>query len=173
LTNTEILKDSSTSVSISNPPQLVVGNKTLESSVDSNPQGIAEAFRATPQKNGVVTAVQVYLDASSTATELVAGIYSDVGGHPGTLLAQGKLTSLKAGATNTVSIPTATLVATKPYWIAILGSKGQIKFRDRIGSAVVPMETSASTVLTSLPSRWVTGSIYPNDGPMSVYGTGY
>jgi PKD repeat protein len=173
LTNAEIQKDSTTAISVSIPPQLVVGNKTLEPSADSNPQGMAEAFKTTPQKNGVVTAVQVYSDAGSKATELVAGIYSDNNGHPGTLLAQGKSTVLKAGATNTVPIPTTTLVAAKPYWIAILGSKGQIKFRNRMGSGVAPMETSTSSTLTTLPGQWITGSVYPNDGPMSVYGTGY
>lgn len=173
LTKLEVQNDLKTAVSVSNPPKLVVGNKILESSVDSNPQGIAEAFKVISQKNSVVTAVKVYLDASSTATELVAGIYNDNAGHPGTLLAQGKLSAPKAGATNSVAIPSATLLTAKPYWIAILGSKGQIKFRDRRGSAVVPMETSASGTLTTLPSQWITGVVYPNDGPMSVYGTGY
>jgi hypothetical protein len=173
LTNAEIKKDLTTAVSISNPPQVIVGNKILETFVDTNAPGMAEAFKTTPQKNSVITAIQVYLDGSSTATELVAGIYNDNGGHPGTLLAQGKLSAPKAGATNTVAIPSATLVTAKPYWIAILGSKGQIKFRDRMGSTAVPMETSASGNLTTLPGQWVTGSVYPTDGPMSVYGTGY
>ena len=173
LTKLEVQNDLKTAVSVSNPPKLVVGNKILESSVDSNPQGIAEAFKVLSQKNSVVTAVKVYLDAGSTATELVAGIYNDNTGHPGKLLAQGKLNAPKAGATNSVAIPAATLLTAKPYWIAILGSKGQIKFRDRRGSAIVPMETSVSGTLTTLPSQWMTGVVYPNDGPMSVYGTGY
>ena len=54
-----------------------MGNKTLEPWVDYRAQGIAEAFQTVPQKSGVVTTVQVYLDASSTATELVAGIYNE------------------------------------------------------------------------------------------------
>jgi PKD repeat protein len=156
-----------------NNPQLVVGNSALESFVDYNPQGIAEAVKSTAQKNGVVTAIQFYLDAGSTATELVAGIYGDNNGHPGTLLAQGKLSTLKSGATNTVSIPGVKLVANTPYWIATLGSKGQINFRIRKGSTSVPIEASKSSSLTTLPSTWTTGSVYPKDGPMSVYGTGY
>ena len=86
LTNAEIKKDLTTAVSISNPPQVVVGNKTLEAFVDTNAPGMAEAFKTTPQKNSVITAIQVYLDGSSTATELVAGIYNDNGGHPGHFL---------------------------------------------------------------------------------------
>jgi Concanavalin A-like lectin/glucanases superfamily/Fibronectin type III domain len=172
LSNADISKDYLIAVSVSNPPQLVVGNKTLEPYVDSNIQGQAEAFKTTPQKKAVLTAIQVYLDARSTATELVAGIYSDIGGHPGVRLTQGKIISPKAGATNTVPINTTTIEAAKPYWIAILGSKGQIKFRIR-GAASNPLETSASKVLTSLPSQWTTGTVYPSDGPMSVYGTGY
>jgi len=72
-----------------------------------------------------------------------------------------------------VPIPAVQLVAKKTYWFAILGSKGQIKFRNRIGAGNVPLETSASNVLTTLPAQWVTGSVFANDGPMSVYGEGY
>ncbi|MEQ1545765.1 LamG-like jellyroll fold domain-containing protein [Methyloglobulus sp.] len=169
----EIQQDSKTVASVSSKTQLLVGNSALESFVDHNPQGVAEAVKSTAQKNGVVTAIQFYLDASSTATELVAGIYGDKNGHPGTLLAQGKLSILKSGATNTVSIPAVKLVANTPYWIATLGSKGQINFRIRKASASVPIEASKSGSLKTLPSQWVTGSVFPKDGPMSVYGTGY
>jgi hypothetical protein len=169
----EIQKDLTTAIRLSNPPKLIAGNKTLETSVDSNPKGVAEAFKVTPTKNGLVTAVKVYLDVGSTATELVTGIYNDIGGHPGALLAQGKLSAPKVGATNNVPIPTATLAAAKPYWIAILGANGQINFRALKGTLTAPMETSVSTTLTSLPDKWATGTVYPTDGPMSVYGTGY
>ncbi len=154
-------------------PALILGNKTLESAVDSNLQGSAEAFLTSAQKSGTVSTINVYLDASSTATELVAGIYADNNGHPGALLGQGKLSTLKSGATNTVAIPSTSMVAAKPYWIALLGTKGQIKFRDRLGSGSVPLETSAATNLTSLPSQWTIGTVYPKDGPMSAYGMGY
>ncbi len=177
-TQTQIQSDAKTPVvnSAATAPAgsttLIVGNNTLETAVDSNTEGNAEAFLTTAQKTGTVTKLEVYLDATSTATELVAGIYSDKAGHPGTLLAQGKLSTLQAGATNSVAIPSTSLTAATSYWIAILGTKGQIKFRDRMGSGVSPLETSAETTLLSLPNQWTSGSVYPVDGPVTAYGTG-
>jgi hypothetical protein len=172
LTTTEINYNLKTAISVSNPPQYVIGDKALEPSVDYSPQGTAEAFQAVPQKTGVVTTVQVYLDSSSTATQLVAGVYKDNNGHPGARVAQGTLSTLKPGAWNSVSIPVASVTAAQPYWIAILGSKGQIKFRDRLGTGAGKMEVSASSTLTSLPGTWTTGLVY-SDGPISTYGLGY
>jgi PKD repeat protein len=167
LATAEILAD------MQNSSKVIVGNKTLEPTLDKNPQGIAEAFKTTALQNGTVNALQIYLDASSLTKVLVAGIYSDNAGHPGTLLAKGKLSTVKAGATNTVAIPPIALVSSKLYWIAILGARGEISFRDRMGTGNVPLETSYAKGLTSLPSKWVTGAVYPNDGPISAYGTGY
>jgi hypothetical protein len=120
----------------------------------------------------VVTNVQVYLDAGSTATELVVGIYKNKYGHPGNRIAEGKISNPKAGAWNSVPISAVSVTAGQPYWIAILGSKGQIAFRDQVGSSVGLMETSASKTLTSLPYTW-SGSVTKNKAAMSVYGKGY
>ncbi|MEQ1636189.1 MAG: LamG-like jellyroll fold domain-containing protein [Methylococcales bacterium] len=162
----------STPTSASNLTQIVIGNTTIEPLVDHNPQGSAEAFQTVSQNSGVITTLQVYLDTSSTATELVAGIYKDNNGHPGTLVGQGKLSTLKAGAWNSVSIPATAVTANETYWIAILGTQGEIRFRDRMGSGVNNLETSASSTLTSLPDTWSTGSVYL-DAPISAYGVGY
>jgi len=172
LTATEVTNNLKTAISVSNPPQFVMGDKTKEPWVDYKPQGTAQAYRTTPQKTGVVTTVQVYLDASSTATELVAGVYKDNSGHPGALVAQGKLSTLKSGAWNSVPVPVASVTAAQPYWIAILGSKGQIGFLDLLGSGTGLMESSASTTLTSLPATW-TGSVFKTNSNMSVFGNGY
>ena len=172
LTPPEVSYNMATAVSVSNPPQLLVGTKTLAPWVDYNPQGTAEAFQMVPVKSGVVTSVQVYLDASSTATELIAGFYNDKKGHPETLVAQGKLSLLKSGAWNSVPIPVTSVSLGQPYWIAILGLKGQIGFRDQAGSGRGLNETSASNILTNMPRLWVTGTLY-HDGQMSFYGTGY
>jgi hypothetical protein len=144
----------------------------VESVVGYKWQGIAQAFQTVPLKSGVVTTVQVYLDTGSTATGLVAGIYKNNNGHPGALVAQGTLSTLKFGAWNSVQIPVATVTAAQPYWIAILGSKGQIVFRDLIGSGTGLMEASTSSTLTTLPSTW-TGTAYQANSAMSVFGLGY
>jgi len=172
LTATEINTNLATAISVSNPPQFVMGDKNLEPWIDYRPQGVAEAFQAIPAKSSTITTVPVYLDSSSTATVLVAGIYKNNNGHPGTLVAQGKISNLKAGDWNSVPIPVASVTAGQPYWIAILGSKGQIAFHDQVGSSTSLMETSASKTLTSLPSTW-TGSTTKTNAAMSVYSTGY
>jgi len=172
LTPAEVSYNMATAVSVSNPSQFIMGDKTIEPGLAYKPQGTAQAYKATPQKTGVITSVQVYLDAGSTATELVAGIYKDSSGHPGALVAQGKLSLLKSGAWNSVPIPVAPVTVAQPYWIAVLGSKGQIGFRNITGSATGLIETSASTTLTALPGTWTRSTIQANSA-MSVYGLGY
>ena len=173
LTRAEVNYNMATAISVSNPPQLIAGTKTLTPWVNYNPQGTAEAFQIVPVKSGVLTSVQVYLDASSTATELVAGFYQDNKDHPETLIAQGKLSLLNSGAWNSVPIPVTSVTVAQPYWIAILGSKGQIGFRrDQAESGIGLNEKSASNTLTNMPRLWVTGSLY-HDAKMSFYGAGY
>jgi hypothetical protein len=172
LTVTEVNYNLQTAISVSNPSQFVMGDKTLEPLVDVQPQGVAQAYQTTPLNTGVITTVQVYLDVSSTATELVAGIYTNTNGHPGNLVAQGKISTLKPGAWNSVPIPVVSVTAAQPYWISILGSNGQIGFLDRIGSGTGLMETSTSKRLTTLHSTW-RGSAYTTNSTMSVYGKGY
>jgi PKD repeat protein len=172
LTATEVSTDMKTAVSVSNPPQFVMGDQNQEPWVDYRAQGTAEAFQTVPTKSNAVTTVQVYLDSSSTATEVVAGIYKDNYGHPGTRIAEGKLSTLKAGAWNSVSISAASVTAGQPYWIAILGTKGQMAFRDQVGSSTGKMETSASKTLTGLPYTW-SGSATKTQAAMSLFGKGY
>jgi hypothetical protein len=171
----EIQTDMATPIYKSNPPKLVIGKNQMESFVDVSVKGVAVAYRTTPQNDAAMTSISAYLDASSLAsTELVAGIYSDNNGHPGTLLAQGKMTTAKAGETNKVYIPAVMLAAGKPYWIALLGPQSEIRFRDRKGTAAIPMEKSdAKLALATLPNTWPVGIAYPTDGPMSIYGSGY
>jgi Concanavalin A-like lectin/glucanases superfamily/Fibronectin type III domain len=173
LSSTEVGTDYKTAVSTSSPTKLILGNNALETKVGTPSPGVASAFKAIPAKKGVVSAIQIYLDGSSTATNLVAGIYEDNGsGHPGKLVVQGSKASPKAGATNTVPIATTTLEAGKTYWIAALGSNGQVNYRYR-ANTTVPIETCATTGLTSLPTAWSQGSVAPTNGPMSAYVTGY
>ena len=173
LTQAQIAKDMATPLATSNPPQFVAGDQAIESQVDSNPQGMSQAFQATAQKGGIMTAVQVYLDTGSTATAVVAGIYRDSNSHPGTLVAQGTLTTLNAGAWNSIPVPPAAIANGTKYWVAVLGSKGIMKFRDKLGMGSGLVETSASSTLTSLPSTWNTGAVYTTEGPMSAYAVGY
>jgi outer membrane protein assembly factor BamB len=154
------------------PSGVLLGDQTVEAVVDFNASGTAEAFPTSASTSGTVGKLSVYLDASSTATTLVAGLYGDSGaGHPGALIAQGSSSQLQAGAWNSISIPGATVAAGTQYWIAILGpqnASGTLQFRD--GTAGCKSETSAQTNVTALPSTWVTGKVW-SSCPLSAYGS--
>jgi outer membrane protein assembly factor BamB len=149
------------------------GDQTVEPSVDSNQSGQAEAFRTTATASGTLTTLTVYVDASATATSLVAGLYADNGsGHPGQLLAQGTKATPAKGAWNDVTVPAAQVVSGQTYWIAILAPSGSLRYRDRCCGAggTGASETNLAAGLTALPASWTTGSHY-NDGPLSAYGS--
>jgi hypothetical protein len=154
-------------------PTVLFGNQTIEPSVDFNPAGMAEAFRTTATASGSLTALRVFVDATSTATTLVAGLYADAGGHPGARLAQGTLTTITNDALNTVPVPATAVTAGTTYWIAILGPSGSgtLRFRDRCCGGGSAAETSAGTTLTTLPATWATGAVF-SDGPLSAFGIG-
>jgi len=172
LTALEVMYNKATAISVTNPQQFVMGDNIKEPWVDYRSPGIAEAFQTVPRKSGVVTNVAVYLGASSTASELVAGIYKNNNGHPGDLITQGRLNKPKPGAWNQVTIPVVTVTAGQPYWIAIMSSKGQIGFLDQVGSGTGSMETSAFMRLSFLPGKWK-GSAYRPNSAMSIFGNGY
>jgi hypothetical protein len=157
----------------SSPPPpatgVLLGDQTIESVVDSNSLGLAEAFQTTAIASGTVGTLSIYVDASSTATTMVAGIYADSLGHPGALIAQGSKSQLTTGAWNTIPIPGAIVTAGTPYWIAILGTQsGILSYRDGVGGCV--SETSGQSNLTALPSTWVSGKVWPSC-PLSGYGS--
>ena len=85
------------------PSTYLFGDQAVEATVDYNAAGLAEAFRTSSANTGTLRKLRVYVDASSTATSIVVGVYSDNAGHPGTLLASGNLTSPVAGAWNEVT----------------------------------------------------------------------
>ena len=150
---------------------ILVGQQQLTSTVDSNSTGVAEAFRATASISGTVTSLSAYVDASSTGTNLVLGIYSDKNGTPGNLLGQGSLTSPAKGAWNTVPVPNTNVTAGSVYSIAILGppGSGTLKYL-ATGSKGSRSETSSQTTLTTLPATWSTGRVW-NSSPLSAFGS--
>jgi hypothetical protein len=146
---------------------MLVGSAVL-GTPDPQPVGVAVAFSLIASECGAVGSLSVYLDAKSTATRLMVGLYSDQGGHPGTLLAQATIASPVAGAWNTAAIPPKPIVKDAAYWIAILGTQsGTVYYHTRSGSCAA--ETSAQTGLQTLPSAWFTGSIV-GACPVAAYG---
>jgi hypothetical protein len=171
--------DVTVTVDNSAPPPgggVLLGNETIHSNVDFNPAGTAEAFRVTGGDSGTLNTISVYIDASSTATILYVGLYSNNGGHPADWLTEGSLfdSEITTGAWNTVSVAPVSIAAGTDYWIVLLTptGSGTIKFRDiGNGAGTSPAETSAETDLNFLPGTWSTGAVYM-DGPLSSYGSG-
>jgi hypothetical protein len=148
-------------------PPILAGTQTVESDIDTNSLGQAEAFQVTSGACGMVNSLNLYVDASSTAGTIVVGLYADNAGSPGSLLTQGSTTAPVAGAWNTITVSPVSVAASMPYWIAVLGTtSGTVAFRDAPSGCA--SETSASTTLTSLPSNWTTGTSYPSC-PLSAY----
>ena len=163
------------SATVTAPPNPVylVGDQTIEARSDQNAAGIAEAFRTTAAASGTVGRVTVWVDATSTATSVTVGLYTNSASHPGTLLTQGTLNGPTAGAWNDVTVPSAQVTSGTTYWLALLGpaGAGTLRFRSHGSPGGAAAETSAQTTLTSLPGTWSTGS--PNaDGPFSLWAGG-
>jgi N,N-dimethylformamidase beta subunit-like, C-terminal/Domain of unknown function (DUF4082)/Bacterial Ig-like domain/WD domain, G-beta repeat/Bacterial Ig domain len=151
-------------------PQTLVGETTIQSSLDSNPAGLAEAFQYTASASGTANKLYIYIDSRSSATQVVVGLYSNtVSNNPGSLLTQATISNPTNGAWNAVTLPSANVVSGTQYWIAVLGptGAGTVKFRDA-GSGNGKTQTSAEHNLTSLPATWSPGRTF-SDSPMSAY----
>ena len=134
----------------------LVGNTSVQSGTDSN-AGSAEAFPFTSSASGTTTAASVYVDSGSAATGLVVGLYSDSSGAPGALLGQASLSSPSSGAWNTLSFPLVSISASTRHWLAILGTGGELKFRDDRTDGSCQSVTSDVISLTSMPSSFRAG----------------
>lgn len=112
---------------------ILIGDTTVEPSTDTDGIGLAESFQYTAAASGTVSNLNVYVDASSTATTLVAGIYADNSGHPGTLLTQGSVSAPIAGSWNAVTVPKVSVTSGTAYWLTLLGASGSgaLAFRDQ------------------------------------------
>ena len=81
------------SIASSGATSTLFGNSAVESGLDSNAAGWAEAFPFTSQTAGKVASISVYVASANKATSLIAGIYSRQQRRPGSLLTSGTLAS--------------------------------------------------------------------------------
>jgi hypothetical protein len=157
-------------IAVYGPPLL--GNADVERTVDSNTAGTAEAFVTRAGYSGQMSRLHLYVDSSSTASQVVVGIYSNRNGHPGARQEQATITNLRAGSWNYVDVPSPSMPVTagQRYWIAVLGPSGagRIRFRDTISGP--GSETSSQHSLTALPATWSTGKAWAT-GNLSAYGS--
>jgi hypothetical protein len=154
-------------------PPMLLGNQSVQSNVDYNNAGVAEAFLYTAPAAGAVSSISVYIDATSTATSAIVGLYANLAGDvPGALLTQGTISSPVKGAWNTVTVPATGVAAGAKYWLALLGPSGggTMKFRD-VASGGAKAVTSSQTNLATLPSSWSNGATWQNT-PASLYASG-
>jgi hypothetical protein len=140
---------------------ILLGNSSLESSPDNDLAGLSEAFDFRASALGSADGVSVYVDNGSNAQGLTAGLYTDAGGHPGNLLASGSNAAPVAGQWDRVTFDSATTLSSgTSYWLAVLGTGGQLDFRDADSGNSTCSESSARTDLSSLPAIWVGGAAW-------------
>ena len=151
--------------------QALVGDQNMGNYADSNSAGVAQAFYYTASNSGNASDIDLYVNSGSTATAVVAGLYSDASGKPGTRLASGSLASPKAQTWNDIKFSSTTAVTqgTK-YWIAILGTGGTLTYLDTTGSGT-PSYVNSTKHLTSLPQTYSSGAQY-DVSPASAYVNG-
>jgi hypothetical protein len=157
----------SVSPSVTTAAPMLFGDRTVESTVDNNPAGMAEAFPFTTGTAGQALTLSVYVDSHTKATKMIAGIYSNANGHPGALLASGSWSAPQIGNWDTISLPSTGVTSGQSYWLAILGTGGASYFRDR-DSGPCSSETSSQTTLKSLPGIWKSGQTW-RTCPVSMY----
>jgi hypothetical protein len=150
----------------------ILGLAGLAPATDTLSSTLSEAFRNIARRSGSVDRVSVYVAGGTTARWLVAGIYNDVGGHPGLLLGQNDGTRITRGAWNTVSIPSVSLAEGQPYWIAVQGQGGILKIRTFSGGNGTQNSETGRPGRDDLPPTWRTGRVFRNDGPASAYAAG-
>ena len=98
------------------------------------------------------------------------GVYANAQQHPGTLLRQAAITTLRPGSWNDVDIPSISITAGQRYWIAVLAPRGGGTLHFRDGNAAGRSETSSQHNLTALTATWSTGKRW-STGPLSAYGS--
>jgi hypothetical protein len=147
----------------------LLGDGAVEWGRDSLIAGQAEAFPFPAGTSGAAGVVHVYIDSRNTARTLIVGLYTNLNSHPGLLLTTSSLSSPQAGAWNTAAVAPVQLVSGTTYWLAVLGTGGTLRYRDR-WHGPCKAETSAQTNLGALAARWRTGTLY-STCPISAYVT--
>ncbi len=157
------------SIAVYAPPLL--GDANVAPRVDTLAPGTAQAFAAHADYSGSLTGLHLYVDATSTASQVLVGVYSDAHGRPGALQAQATIAAPLAGSWNEVSIPALALTSGERYWIAVLAPAGRGRLSVRIKTGDGSAEMSARATLCALPAAWGPGfAAVP--AHLSAYGNG-
>jgi hypothetical protein len=145
---------------------ILLGDQNVESQPDSMSSGQAQAFQSMANVSGNVQSLVIYVDSNSTASQVMAGLYTDAGGHPGTLLSQGSSVQLRPGSWNPILLPATSVTEGTPYWIAILGAgSGALVLRSASSGCLG--QSSSETSLPALPASW--SGATTSTCPLSVF----
>jgi hypothetical protein len=148
----------------------LLGATGIQPVVDSDMAGQSEAFSYVASATGTAHSAAVYLDGSSTAAQVIVGVYTDSGGSPDQLLGAATIDFPTAGAWNSVPL-TVGVTSGQRYWLAILqpaGTAGMLAFRDGGAASSVG---SPQANLTALPATYRAGATW-GSGQMSAYLSG-
>ena len=148
---------------------MLLGDEAVESLKDHLAGGQAEAFPFPARTSGATGAVHVYIDSNDSARTLIVGLYANLNGHPGSLLTTGSLSAPQTGAWDTATVAPTQLVSGTTYWLAVLGTGGTLRYRDR-WHGPCNAQTSRQTNLGALAAQWSTGTLY-STCPISAYVT--
>lgn len=146
---------------------VLVGSSTIQAHGDTDSAGLAEAFENTAAATGTVHSLYLYVNAGNSAPVIDVGLYSNVSGHAGTLLASGVINSPTVGAWNAVEVSPVAVSSGTTYWLAALAPTGTLAVRD-VASDSAPSQNSASHSLAALPNAWSSGASWANS-PASFY----
>ena len=109
-----------------------VGNQQVQTYGDSNPAGMCSGvLRTRRRRRDTASDIDLYVNNGTAATKLLAGLYSNAGGKPGSLLSSGSIASPKAAVWNEVPVGQTKVTQGTTYWIALLGTGGQVTYPRR------------------------------------------
>ena len=167
--------DTTLTASFERPTALrLAGTDTIGTNVSAANPGRAEVYRTVATSSGTVTELNLYLASTSTASQLVLGLYRDVAGQPTTLLGSAAVAAPRAGAWNRATVNIPGIQAGQAYWLSLLnpaGGTGVLRWHDRAGGSGGAEQTGAPDTLAALPGTWQTGGLW-SDGPLSAYAWG-
>ena len=148
----------------------LLGDPTVESRHMALPGGRVEAFRMHAHASGRAATLLVFVDARSTATKVVVGLYRNAQGRPGELLGTGIVDAPRAGAWNAASLShVPRLVSGRSYWLTVLGEGGALRYRARLHGRCLG-ESSIKAHLSALPGAWSAGRVVRHAHcPISAY----
>jgi hypothetical protein len=135
----------------------VVGTLAVGTSVDGNPPGKAQDYRASATASTTVDTLHVYLDASNTASVVGLGLYASTDAtHAGRLLARCGIYGIPPSVEGWRSCPmtsTVSVTSGTQYWLAVFqptGTTGTLAYRNTAPATGGQTFGSASSSLSSL-----------------------